>query len=117
MPYDIAVSHGTADPFVSAYPWTPGVGFGAKYADPAVKPTGIGQGVDFCGSTDIAVSHATDPYVTVWPWTPRVGFGAKYADPDVKPTGIGYGTDFWKPPLLGSKSANMASKMMARGVV
>ena len=44
--YDIAVAHGTS-PYVSAYPWTPGVGFGAKYADPAALPAGIGQGVAF----------------------------------------------------------------------
>jgi hypothetical protein len=43
---DIAVAHDT-DPFVSAYPWTPGAGFGLKYADPATKPASTGFGVAF----------------------------------------------------------------------
>jgi len=43
---DIAVAH-SITPFVSAYPWTPGVGFGVKYADPGTKPTGNGYGVAF----------------------------------------------------------------------
>ncbi|KKM64550.1 hypothetical protein LCGC14_1500330, partial [marine sediment metagenome] len=85
MPYDVAVAHGSAAPYVTAWPWTPGGGFGAKYADPAVKPPSTGTGVAFCGSTDVAVAHYDDPYVTAWPWTPGGGFGAKYADPAVKP--------------------------------
>ncbi len=78
---DIAVTYSQfAAPYVyvSAYPWTPGTGFGVKYSDPATPPTGNGMGVAFCGSTDIAVAHATTPFVSAYPWTPGTGFGTKY---------------------------------------
>ena len=93
MPIDIAVAHSTT-PYVSAYPWTPTVGFGVKYADPLTKPIGTGYGVAFCGNTDIAVVHSGDPYVSAYPWTPTVGFGVKYANPLTKPTGTGRGVAF-----------------------
>ena len=89
----IAVAHNN-NPRVSAYPWTPGAGFGIKYANPLTLPASNGYGVAFCGSTDIAVSHDLDPYVSAYPWTPGVGFGVKYANPATKPTGLGYGVAF-----------------------
>ncbi|GAI59198.1 unnamed protein product, partial [marine sediment metagenome] len=118
---DIAVTH-EVDPFVSAYPWTPGAGFGAKYGDPVAKPAGAGWGVAFCGSTDIAVAHSTDPRVSAYPWTPGAGFGAKYGDPAIKPAGDGNGVAFMveeEPPPVGieNKSANMGSKMVAAGLI
>jgi len=90
---DIAVAH-RDDPFVTAYPWTPGSGFGVKYANPATKPTSWGQGVAFCGITDVAVAHYADPYVSAYPWAPGSGFGAKYANPASKPTGTCFGVAF-----------------------
>ena len=39
---DVAVAHSDS-PFVSAYPFS--AGFGTKYADPAVLPTGTGRNV------------------------------------------------------------------------
>jgi hypothetical protein len=93
MTVDIAVAHYTS-PFVSAYPWTPGTGFGTKYANPGTLPTGIGYGVAFCGSTDIAVAHATTPFISAYPWTPGSGFGTKYADPGTLPANTGYGVDY-----------------------
>ena len=41
----IALAHATT-PFVSAYPWSSS-GFGAKFANPATLPTGVGRGVAF----------------------------------------------------------------------
>ena len=60
---DIAISHST-DPYVSAYPWAPGAGFGVKYADPATKPTGTGRGVAFMETSyipPIVVSSGRSP--------------------------------------------------------
>ncbi len=99
VPHDIAVAHDT-DPFVSAYPWTPGGGFGAKYADPAAKPAGNGSGVAFCGNTDIAVAHSTDPFVSAYPWTPGGGFGVKYADPAAKPASTSAATPTSPWPIM-----------------
>jgi hypothetical protein len=92
-PNDVAVAH-DINPYISTYPWTPGTGFGVKYADPATKPTGSGYGVAFCGNTDVAVAHANAPYISTYPWTPGTGFGVKYADPATKPTSTGVGVAF-----------------------
>ena len=46
MTYDVAIAN-LASPYVTAYPWTPGTGFGAKYSDPAITPAGGGNGVAF----------------------------------------------------------------------
>ena len=92
-PGDVAVAHDTT-PFVSAYPWTPGSGFGAKYANPGTLPADYGYGVAFCGNTDVAVAHDTTPFVSAYPWTPGGGFGAKYANPGTLPAGIGRGVAF-----------------------
>ena len=81
---DVAVAHDTT-PFITAYPWTAGTGFGVKYANPATLPGGDGKGVAFCGNTDIAVTHFSSPRISAYPWTPRTGFGVKYANPATLP--------------------------------
>ena len=87
----IAVAHATT-PYISTYPWSSG--FGTKYADPAVLPTGNGRNVIFNpAGTVIAVAHDTTPYILTYPWSS--GFGTKYADPAVLPTGVGYGVAFF----------------------
>ena len=45
-PFDMAVAHFTS-PYVSVYPWTPGSGFGTKYADPSTLPTNGGKKLAF----------------------------------------------------------------------
>jgi len=90
---DIAVAH-SGSPYVTAYPWTPGSGFGTKYSNPTTLPTGVGDGVAFCGDTDIAVTHYSSPYVTAYPWTPGSGFGTKYSNPTTLPGGTGLGVAF-----------------------
>ena len=63
-------------------------GFGTKYTDPAVQPTGFGQKVAF-NKTDpnssISIGHTNSPYVTAWSWSNASGFGSKYANPTVLP--------------------------------
>ena len=94
MPYDIAVAHSTT-PFISAYPWTAGTGFGAKYSNPATLPAGTGNGVAFTSAgTDIAVAHNTTPFISAYPWTAGTGFGAKYSNPATLPAGTGIGVAF-----------------------
>jgi hypothetical protein len=46
---NIALAHfrNTTSPYISVYEWTPGVGFGTKYADPSTAPTGYGTRVAF----------------------------------------------------------------------
>ena len=45
----IAVAHNTT-PFIAAYPWAPGSGFGTKYANPATLPASTGNDVVFSPS-------------------------------------------------------------------
>lgn len=69
-----------ASPFVNAYPWS-NSGFGVKYANPTVLPTG---GVNVAFSRDgvaLVVSHTTVGGKNLTAWTFNAGFGAKYADP------------------------------------
>ena len=94
---DVAVSH-TGTPYVSVYPWIPGTGFGAKYANPGTLPVSLGWCVAFCGS-DIAVGTNSSPCVQVYPWTSGAGgisggFGVKYDNPSVLPLGAVKGVAF-----------------------
>ena len=76
----------TLTPFILIYPWS--AGFGTKYANPSVLPTGQGLGVAFNpAGTAIAVAHTTSPFITAYPWS--AGFGTKYANPSTLPTGTG----------------------------
>ena len=43
---DLVIGH-SGSPYVSAYPWTTGVGFGTKYSDPSTLPTNTVNGVAF----------------------------------------------------------------------
>ena len=80
----IAVVFG-ASPYIHAYRWITGVGFGAKYSDPSTLPGGDGYDVTFSpDGSDIAVAHDGSPYITVYSWSSS-GFGAKYSDPSTSP--------------------------------
>ena len=89
----IAVGH-TSSPYVSAYPWTGGSGFGVKYTDPATLPAGQSNGVaiSFAGKA-LAVAHDTSPFVTAYPWNVN-GFGVKYTNPATLPASTGSGVAF-----------------------
>jgi hypothetical protein len=75
----VAIAHGGA-PFISAYPWVDGVGFGTKYANPGVAVTGTGNGVAFTPNADtIFIAHDVSPFLNAYPWTSS-GFGTKFAN-------------------------------------
>jgi|688.fasta_scaffold91250_2 hypothetical protein len=92
--YDIAITQ-IGTPFVYAYPWTSGVGFGSLYADPAILPGGGAVNFRYnVSGSQVAVTQGSSPYVNVYPWTTGVGFGSKYADPATLPTGAGRSVEF-----------------------
>ena len=109
---DVVVAHGTT-PFVTAYPWTSGTGFGTKYSNPATLPTGDGYGVAFQGSADVAISHAATPYVTAYPWTSGTGFGTKYTDPATLPPNTGLGVAF----TIAMAAAGRPARVLGGGVL
>jgi hypothetical protein len=79
-------------PWVQVYPWTSGVGFGTKYANPSTLPAGAAgsacSDVAFSSSgTEIAVTSVNSPWVQVYPWVSGTGFGTKYANPATLPSG------------------------------
>ena len=89
--YQIAVS---ASGGLAVYPWNSGIGFGAKYIDPAALPSGNTTSVAFSpNGFAIAISYTGSPYVSVYPWS-KSGFGIKYANPATLPAGSGNGVAF-----------------------
>ena len=90
---DIALAHATS-PRVSAYPWSSGGGFGAKFANPGTLPAGTGRGVSYSEADDfVAVGHDGSPFISIYPWS-GAGFGAKFANPGTLPAGNGDDVDF-----------------------
>ena len=75
-------------PFVTVYSWS-STGFGAKFADAATLPTGVGQGAAFSpNGTELAIAHNTSPFVSAYPWS-SAGFGTKFTNPATLPVGNG----------------------------
>jgi hypothetical protein len=78
----VAYASGTS-PYVFAYPWTSGTGYGTKYADPSTLAGGGGHAIDFNVPTAtvlLASAAGTTPTGTVgYPWS--AGFGSKFAQP------------------------------------
>ena len=67
----IIVSH-TTTPYIGAYQWSNG--FGTKYANPAILPTGNGTSIALNAQKNtVFVSHATTPFITAYRWSN--GFG------------------------------------------
>lgn len=79
---------GRETPWITAYPFSLGAGFGTRYADPAPLPplggSANARGVGFTDTGD-AVALAHDSYGnisgTVWAWNSTTGFGTKFANP------------------------------------
>jgi len=74
---DIAVGT-SGSPYLSVYPFTSGVGFGAKYTSPTIP--GPVYSIAF-SPTDIIIPHSFSPFVAAYPFTSGVGFGVKYSNP------------------------------------
>lgn len=94
----LAVAHNIS-PYLSVYAWSPGGGFGSKFADPAVLPNGNARSVAWSpNGSQIAVSSAATPpflssNVSVYAWSS--GFGSRYADPVISvPGGTSYDVAF-----------------------
>jgi len=79
-------------PYITAYPWASGSGFGTKYANPSTLTTNylISQKFNPAGNA-IAVSSPASPYIYVWRWSAS-GFGTRYSDPGTIATGGAQGT-------------------------
>ena len=89
----IAVAHGTS-PYITAYTFNSGSGFGTKYSNPSTLPTSTGRGVAFSpDNSAIAVPHESSPYITAYPWSAS-GFGTKYSNPSTLPASTGRGVAF-----------------------
>lgn len=80
-------------PYIAAYRWYSGSGFGAKYTDPTVLPTTRTNCIAVTAQRDAVIVGNTDysPYVTAYQWNINTGFGTRYADPSVLPVGGAYG--------------------------
>ena len=91
----ISLAHANS-PFITSYQWDDTTGYGTKYTNPAVLPTGDGRGVTYNPSGSvISVSHTNSPFITSYQWDDTTGYGTKYTDPAVLPTGNGlYGITF-----------------------
>lgn len=69
-------------PFVAAYPWVDGVGFGTKHANPATLPGTLVAAVAFTPSGDtVFLGFQAAPFCNAYPFDRTTGFGTKYANP------------------------------------
>jgi WD40 repeat protein len=79
-PYVFAVANNDAGIYQAAYPFTSGVGFGTRYANPATAISGAASSVDFSPSGNaVAFSTNVTPFLDVYRWSGN-GYGARYAD-------------------------------------
>lgn len=86
---------GGATQFIEAYKWNNTTGFGIKYSNPAVLPTGVVNGLTISAAGDfIAVAHTTTPFITVYAWNVNTGFGTKQTNPVTPPSANGTSAAF-----------------------
>ena len=81
-------------PFISAFPWQDGAGFGAKYSNPSTLPEDATGGLAF-SPDGTALGVATVAAVTpsnAWAW--NNGFGAKYTSPEAGSSSNGWSVAF-----------------------
>jgi WD40 repeat protein len=91
--YQVAMATGTS-PFVLAYPWNSGTGFGVQYASPTTLPNVTSYGVAFSPLANaVAVASFGSPYIDAYGWG-AAGFGTKFSNPATLPTGTGNGVAF-----------------------
>lgn len=92
-PYVFAVVTSTT-PYVDAYPFTSGVGFGVRYANPTTAISGAALSIDFAPSGNaVAFGLNSSPYLEVYQWSGN-GFGSRYANPATLPTFSGVSVAF-----------------------
>ena len=89
QPYSMVSVNAGVSPYVLAYPWLPGSGFGTKYADPTVTPTSGVTNVAFSPNGRVIFLGGTvSPYIQAYSWTQESGFGTKYANPSTNPGAV-----------------------------
>ncbi len=77
------VFSGNSSPYITAYRFSKD-GFGTKFDDPVVLPTGYSECVKFSPDGNaLLVGHANSPYLTAYSWSSSTGFGAKLNGPSV----------------------------------
>lgn len=77
-------------PYVHAYAWNDGVGFGTKYANPSSLVAASFFYSTIYGTRNnnaVIVSTSKTPFLHGYTWNDATGFGTKYADPSVLITG------------------------------
>lgn len=78
---------GTTTPYINAYPWVSGTGFGTKYADPTTTSLPVDTD-SYCvafsppgNDVVVACNSTVAPWTQAYPWVSGTGFGTPYADP------------------------------------
>ncbi|MGH8742917.1 MAG: hypothetical protein ACREUY_01415, partial [Burkholderiales bacterium] len=85
-------------PFIAAYPWTDGIGFGTKYANPSPLPPGqVNDSVFNPDANVIFFASDVTPFVAAYAWSSS-GFGTKYANMASLSNGASEGIDFNRTP-------------------
>lgn len=107
QPYAVIATTYTTSPYVVAYQWLPGSGFGSKYADPTVLPQIRTSCVDVNPAKNaVIIGNANfTPYLNAYAWNTESGFGAKYADPSVYPVSGSYSVNDVKFNATGTAVA------------
>jgi hypothetical protein len=79
-PYVFAISHADAGIFQDTYPFTSGIGFGTRYANPVTTISGNALSIDFAPSGDAVVfASNSSPFLDVYRWSGN-GYGTRYAN-------------------------------------
>jgi len=84
----------TGSPYLWAYPFTTGTGYGTKFANPTTSPGALCNSIGWRNSTQVVTTQDVAPYVKVWDFTTGSGWGSKYAD-IVSPSGAIIGGNGW----------------------
>ena len=96
-PYVFAIASTDAVSFtqwITAYPWTSGVGFGTQYANPTTAVSFSTSDIDFSpNGSALVVSGNSTPFLNAYRWSGN-GFGSKYSDPATLPAGNTVGVVF-----------------------
>jgi hypothetical protein len=83
----------SASPYVYAYPWTVGSGFGTRYSNPGTALPNFGDSTSWrLGDGQVAFAAVVSPYVSVYNFSS--GFGSKYANPSTAIPQVSDGLQF-----------------------
>ncbi|MGH8500820.1 MAG: hypothetical protein ACRERV_18700, partial [Methylococcales bacterium] len=101
-------------PFIAAYPWIDGSGFGTKYANPSpLPPSRVNDTLYNPDANVIFFAVDTTPFVAAYAWSSS-GFGTKYANMATLPNGLTSGIAFNRTP--GATDDHIAAADQNAGV-